>query len=42
MSVSSQYRSQTGYGVEILRISGQEIAGAIWRLLWINFPGAGQ
>jgi putative transposase len=32
--VSSQYRSQTGYGVEILRISGQEIAGAIWRLLW--------
>lgn len=26
------------YGVEILRISGQEIAGAIWRLLWIFLP----
>ena len=38
LSVSSQYRSQTGYGVEILRISGQDIAGAIWRLLWIFLP----
>ncbi|SPW64324.1 IS911 transposase orfB [Escherichia coli] len=32
-SVSSLYRSQTGYGAEILRISGQEIAGAIWRVV---------
>ena len=37
-SVSSLYRSQTGYGAEILRISGQEIAGAIWRSSWIFCP----
>ncbi len=27
--------SQIGYGAEILRISGREIAGAIWRSSWI-------
>ncbi|SVM65617.1 ImpA family type VI secretion-associated protein [Klebsiella pneumoniae] len=31
-------RSQTGCVAEILRISRQEIAGAIWRLLWIFLP----
>ncbi len=39
-SVSSQYQSQTGYGAEILRISGREIAGAIRQMLaWMTSFG---
>ncbi len=38
LSASSLCPSQIGYGAEILRISGQEIAGAIWRSSWIFLP----